>query len=183
MTSLAELIGKAESNNDYNVYNRGTLGGKILGAKFKRSLVTSRINAILSDMALPPENTNHLFAVGRYQLIPTTLKDAVAKLHIDVKNAVFSEEMQDTIFTEYLLKIKRTAIFNYITGESNDIHAACLALACEWASFADPNTGNSHYGSGNHASVSVAQMTDALNRARSAHTEQGMNFMQAVLHG
>ena len=181
MSSLAELIGKAESENDYNNYNRGTAGGRILGAKFKRSLITSHLAAILADMALPPENTNRLFAVGRYQLIPTTLKDAIAVLNLD-KTDIFDEALQDRIFADYLLKRKRPQIYEYITGASNDIKAAVFEASLEWASIADPNTGYSHYGNGNHASITSAQMNAALKNARVAYTEMGMTFEKAVFH-
>lgn len=181
MSSLAELIGQAESNNDYNAYNRGTAGGKILGAQFKCSLVTSRVSAVLTDMALPAANTNRLFAVGRYQLIPTTFKEAVTALKID-KTALFDEALQDRILCEYLLKRKRPHIFDYITGLSNDIKAAALAASQEWASIADPNTGYSHYDNGNVASITTAQLNKALQAARSAYCEQGMTFDKAVFH-
>ena len=177
--SLANLIGKAESNNDYNAYNRGTAGGKILGANFNRSLVTSRISAILADMSLNAENTNRLFAVGRYQLIPDTLKDAIAVLKLD-KTAIFNEALQDKIFTDYLLRHKRPHIFDYVSGLSDDIKAAALDASREWASIADPHTGYSHYGNGNVASVKINEMNKALRVARSAYCEQGMTFKDAV---
>jgi len=183
--SLAKLIsdGEGGKSDPYNAYNRGTAGGtaggKILGAKFKRSLVTSRISAILADMALPAENINRLFAVGRYQLIPTTFKEAVTDLKIE-KTAVFDVELQDRIFTEYLLTRKRPHIFDYITGLSNDIKAAALDASKEWASIADPNTGYSHYGNENVASITTTQLNKALHAARSAYCEQGMTFDKAV---
>jgi hypothetical protein len=179
MSSLADLIGKAESENNYNAYNRGTAGGKILGAKFKRSLVTSHLSAILADMDLPPTNTNRLFAVGRYQIIQGTLKDAIESLKLD-KTAVFDEALQDKILTDYILKRKRPQIFDYICGLSSDIKAATLAASKEWASIADPNTGYSHYGNGNVASVTAAQLNVALKNARVHYTEIDMTFEKVV---
>jgi hypothetical protein len=180
--ALADLIHQGESVSDgYNAYNRGTAGGRVLGAKFKRSLVTSRLNAILADMALTAENTNRLFAVGRYQLIPTTFKDAIERLKLD-KTAVFDEALQDRILCDYLLKIKRHQIYDYVCGLSSDIKAAALAASEEWASIADPNTGYSHYGNGNVASITAAQINTALKNARVAYTEMGQPFEKAVFH-
>lgn len=73
-----------------------------------------------------------VFAVGRYQLIPKTFSGAINSLSLDL-NAFLDEEMQDKIFDEYLIKIKRPKIIAYLEGEGS-IEDAMYATAQEWAS-------------------------------------------------
>lgn len=76
-------------------------------------------------------------AVGKYQIINTTLLGAVNALGLDL-NAKFDERMQDKIYSDFLVSKKRPAINNFVTGNSDNIEAAQLALAQEFASFPVP---------------------------------------------
>lgn len=75
-----------------------------------------------------------LFATGRYQIVPDTLKEAKVKLNLN-ENDLYNEGMQDRIFEEYLLdkKAGRGAISDYIK-RNGDIEKAAYALAQEFAS-------------------------------------------------
>jgi hypothetical protein len=108
-------------------------------------------------------------AAGKYQMIPSTLAAAVKSMGLD-KNAKFDEALQERIFKEYLLRVKRPEIGNYISGKSDDLHGALKAASKEWASVADPDTGRSHYeGVGNNkASITADAMADVLQRERRA---------------
>lgn len=165
--SLAGLIQKAESGNKgYNAYNRGTMGNKILGPLEPRDLTKMTIAEILSDMTRPASDPKRLFAVGKYQMIPSTMKDGIAKLGIDPTTTLYDAATQERLFSGYLLDKKRKNISAFIKGKSDNITAAMNDAASEWASIADPRTGASKYGNGNKASVSVDQLAGALNKSK-----------------
>jgi muramidase (phage lysozyme) len=180
--SLANLIARGESASagGYNAVNSGTLNGHIVKGT-PRSLVTTKLSSILSDIRLPTGNPLRIFAAGRWQLIPETLKDAIRVMSLDL-SAIFNDALQDRILCEYLLQHKRPAIYDYITGLSDDIDNACVQASHEWASIADPATGVSHYshGNGNRATISADEFKAALQKARVAYHEQGVSFEQAV---
>lgn len=97
-------------------------------------------------------------AVGKYQVIRSTLQEAVAKLKLD-GGLLFNENVQDAIFKYYLVSGKRPAVRAYVEGTSEDVDAALLDLAKEFASFpiptdmGDKKAGDSYYaGDGLNAS-------------------------------
>ena len=160
---LANLIAKAESGNKgYNAFNRGTANGKIIPAGGSMTLTAMAVSEIMQLQALPPGDSKRLFAVGRYQCIPGTLKEAVKSLNIDITRK-FNEITQDLICQEYLLARKRPALVKYYKGsDANDetlLNKAGQSLAAEFASIEDPfNLGfpyggqnGSYYKGGNRA--------------------------------
>ncbi len=123
-TRFAQLLGKVESNNDYSAYNR-TKGG--LKAFFNTNLASLTIKEVKNL-----QKKREMFAVGRFQIIPATLSDAVKKLKID-ENVLFDKATQDNIFNEYIIKIKRPNIIAYL--ESNGtVEEAIYDWAKEFAS-------------------------------------------------
>lgn len=160
---LAILIAKAESGSKgYNAFNRGTANGKIIPAGGSMDLISMQVSEIMALQALPPGNSNRLFAVGRYQCIPGTLKEAVKSLNIDTTRK-FNQVTQDLICQEYLLSRKRPALLKYYkSSDKNDeslLMNAGRALAGEFSSIEDPyNLGfpyggknGSYYKGGNRA--------------------------------
>lgn len=184
---LLDLIAAGEG--EYNSSNRGTLKNKIQGSTHN----TKRDNKPLTEMTIAeikvkqaitdPNDKNRLFAIGRYQLIPTTFNMAVKSLDLD-ENTKFTEDVQDK-FGEWLLKSKRSNLGDYLNGESDDRDAALLDLAKEWASIpVHKNTkrkentilkGNSYYGGGNkahHTVEAVEKVLDAINRPKVIKAEE-----------
>lgn len=160
---LANLIAKAESGSKgYNAFNRGTANGKIIPAGGSMTLTEMTISEIMALQALPPGNANRLFAVGRYQCIPGTMKEAVKSLNIDITRK-FNQITQDLICQEYLLAKKRPALVKYYKNSDKTdetlLMKAGQALAAEFASIEDPfNLGypyggvnGSYYRGGNRA--------------------------------
>ncbi|BDS09529.1 C40 family peptidase [Aureispira anguillae] len=175
-TALSAIIQGGESGGKgYNAYNRGTQNGRIIGADVDISLVDMTIGEIQTAQNLPLGDPNRLFAVGKYQMIPTTLTEAVRALGLS-DTIKYSPETQELLFSDYLLGKKRPAIRAYIQGDPDTTaYAAQLAGAQEWASIACPEghakAGSSYYGSGNHASISAADFLSALDEARAAYTQ------------
>lgn len=126
---FADLLGRVESKNDYTAYN------KIFHHPKKR--VESHYNTNLTTMTLQEvmdgqHGVNSMFAVGRFQVIPGTLQEAVKALKLN-PHALFDEHMQDEIFEGYLIKIKRPDIIAYLEGDGS-VEDAIYAWAMEFAS-------------------------------------------------
>jgi hypothetical protein len=160
---LLDFIASGEGG--YNSMNQGTSGGRIVGSTHNASEILGKN---LTDMTvgevMSQQSSGKLFAAGRYQIIPDTMKYIVKEMNID-KEAKYDKSLQDKLGVG-LIKYKRPYAWKYIQKQHNDENGAMLELAREWASLPDPNTGNSYYGNGNKALHSVAEVKQALNSAR-----------------
>lgn len=139
---LATLIATAESGREgYNAYNRGTVGGRIVPGNQAVDLTKMPIKEIMAKQSLPPGDPNRLFAVGKYQTIPITLKSACQALNIDI-NQPFDPVTQDIICQEYLVAKKRPALVAYYRNPDKNneklLMNAGVSLAAEFASIEDP---------------------------------------------
>ncbi|NOH53323.1 hypothetical protein F0266_10300 [Vibrio coralliilyticus] len=164
-TSFGILVGKVETRNDYSAYNQTF--PKL------RSFYNTQLDSMTIDEIMEKQKSREIFAAGRFQLIPTTLKEAVAYLKIDTSN-VYSKDIQDMIFDEYLITKKRPKIMKFLKGEGN-IEDAIYDWAKEFASAGVEKGrkiskgriakgGESYYsGDGlNKAHISPSQMKSAL---------------------
>lgn len=178
---LAGLVAKAESGGKgYNAYNRGTAGD----SKAPLNIENMTIGQIMTM-----QRQGKLFAVGKYQMVTKTLREAVEKLNIN-PNAKFDAKMQEHLFSNYLVAGKRPEIENYIKGNHNNLQSAQMGLAKEFASIGVPYAGSTTVGTGrnaktytyrkdgtfyaqggggNKASVTSAQSAAQLNGARAAY--------------
>ena len=91
---------------------------------------------------LDPSDPNVLFAVGKYQLIPGTMKVMAEKLKLDPDKTYLTPEIQDMLFAKGLTTKGgggRFAVDDYINGKEGATRdAAILALAMEFASVGVP---------------------------------------------
>lgn len=159
---LGELIASGEG--DYGSFNRGKAGDSA-GKSMDFSRMT--IGDIMVLQALPKGQPQRLFAVGKYQIIPGTMKETVEQLGIS-RLRTFTPFMQEFMFRNHLVGGKRPQVKRFIMGKSDDVSAAQLALAQEFASVADPRTGRSFFDgqAGNSSSITAAQSKAALNGER-----------------
>lgn len=123
-SEFGNLIAMKESNDNYNICNQTKGGLKVI---YNVKVTEFTIKEIQKK-----QKDRDVFAVGRYQLIPNTLNSAVTSLGLDI-NQKFDEEMQDKIFDEYLIKIKRPKIIAYLEGDGS-VENAMYSSAQEWAS-------------------------------------------------
>ncbi|NTX67904.1 hypothetical protein FCH31_00355 [Lelliottia amnigena] len=171
---FAELLGSVESKNDYTAYNQIHHNPKRTVAKYHTNLTSMTIKQIMESQL----HTNVMFATGRFQIIPGTLIDAVKSLNLDI-NSLYDEVIQDRIFEEYLIKVKRPAIIAYLEGNGS-VEDTIYDWAKEFAS-AGVRKGNtiskgriaqeeglSYYsGDGlNHAHLSPNQMVTILRESK-----------------
>lgn len=213
--SLADTLTGGESNhanarngavcNPYDVFNHyspklhssyfGLIDGKAISEHTFGEIIAlqrdgSTLNISYRDGDGPETRTGKLFAVGKFQMIPDTLKGAKTSLGFKDSD-VFSPSAQDRCFSEYLITSKkgRGAIISYINGESDDIDAAARAAAYEWASVgvkpgantvagtpgtADGLTTYYNKSGDDKASISYFKICEALNADRAAVASGGI---------
>nr|AIW81374.1 putative protein VgrG [uncultured bacterium TB306_p] len=123
-SEFGNLIAKEESGNNYNICNQTKGGLKVI----------SNIKVIETSIKVlqKKQGDRDVFAIGRYQLIPDTFNAAISSLNLDV-NDNLDKDMQDKIFDEYLIKVKRPKIIAYLEGNGT-VEDAMYATAQEWAS-------------------------------------------------
>ena len=159
---LADLISKGEG--DYNAVNRGyagdTPGGiqRLTGKTFENFTVREVIAM----------QRRSLFAVGRYQFIPRTLRFAVNMSDVSELD-MFTPETQDKLFAALIL-YKRPAVGAYIRGNHNHQGWALNELAKEWASV-EYRYGRGYYDhiGGNRAHISRTSAASTLEEVRRAY--------------
>lgn len=168
--SLGSLVAGAESgSSSYNAYNKGTIGNRIIGADKPEDLENMSIGEIMRRQSLPKGDPNRLFAVGKYQAIPGTLKEAVGKLGLS-PDSKFDKDTQERIFRDYLVGDKRPQVRDYITGKTGDVGPAVEALSNEFASFGGMN-GMGKYGNGNKVSVGPQRSSAVLQTMRDTYSK------------
>jgi len=164
-TSLSQVI--ASHEGDYFEYNRGRAGD----AK-GRHFPTTTVGGLIHLGELPYRNPHRVHAVGKYQFITQTLKDAVRAGVLD-KNEYLTREAQERVFEEFLIKKKRRDIAKYITGEGS-LNNAITAIAKEWASCPSLNGASYYARNGNDkAHTSLEDIKRALYRARRIYKSTG----------
>ena len=152
---LMDLISRGEG--DYNAVNRGhagdTPGGiqRLKGQTFENFTVREVIQM----------QRWQIYAVGRYQFIPSTLRFAVKHSSVDELD-MFTPEVQDRLMAA-LIFYKRPAVGAFIRGDHELIGWALNELAKEWASIEYRN-GRGFYDhiGGNRAKITRAEVSSVL---------------------
>lgn len=136
LSALKKEISSGEGG--YGSFNKGRAGDSGNSKEFDLQ------NMTVAEV-MEAQRTKGLFAVGKYQFIPNTLREAVKNTPgIDV-NAKFNSETQEKLFP-YLISSKkgRPNVDAYLQGKSDNVDAALNDLAYEFASIPD-NTGKGKY--------------------------------------
>ena len=164
---LGNLIAAKESGGKYGAFNTGNAGdsgGKTLPFE------TMTLQEIQRRQGLRGGDPNRLNAVGKYQLIGSTLGDAIRALNVALTE-FYAPPLQEKFFRQYLVAIKRPLIKKYIDGEIVDRRSALLELSREWAAVANPDTGATTLtGHGNKALITAAAAGAALDQERQAYS-------------
>ncbi len=183
------LKGESKTYDDHNWYNNTGLKSFIKGTSktpyslLKKDLSSYTLEEIIEFQSNPRNATGQLWAVGRYQIIPTTFKELVKRLNLPLETK-FSKEVQDKM--GYSLLTQRSTIKNYIQGISPDTtenkQRAALSVAQIWSSVGVPypvqgskkyvDKNESYYsGGGDKASVTTEDAQKALTVLRKSHLE------------
>jgi hypothetical protein len=140
--TLLDAIAKGESAGagGYDAMNQGTVGtaGRVIGSGNSEKIINKKltdmtIGEIMDRAAKPSDNAQKrkadglIFAAGRYQIIPDTLKDLV-NAGIASRDEKFSPEVQDRLGMELIRKTGALKLSS--EGKYDD---AQNALAKVWA--------------------------------------------------
>lgn len=177
---MTALKGESKTYNDHNWYTSGGLKGYIEGRNknayplLKKALSEYTIGEVKAFQARSRDADGQLWATGRYQIIPGTLKDNQKKLGMP-DSAIYNEENQDKLAFQLLMG--RPTLSKYITGTIADtttnLQKAALEMAMIWSSIGVPyptngkQTNQSYY-SRDKASVKSETVQAKLKELRSS---------------
>lgn len=153
---LADLLARGEG--DYDSVNRGYAGDTPQGLS---ALVDKPSEQLTVGEVINLQRRWVIYAVGRYQFIPVTLRFAVAMSRVKTTDK-WTQETQDRLMAALVL-YKRPAIGAYLRGDHNYIGWALDELAREWASV-EYRYGRGYYDhvGGNRAHITRKQAWEIL---------------------
>ena len=164
---LADLLARGEG--DYNAVNRGYAGDTPQGfaSLTGKPMEETTVREIISMQR------GWIYAVGRYQFIPVTLRFAVAMSSVDMEDK-FTPDIQDRLMAALVL-YKRPAIGAYLRNDHALIGWALDELAKEWASVEYRN-GRGFYDhiGGNRAHVTRKEAWEILQSIKQAWQSAGL---------
>jgi hypothetical protein len=178
------LAGESKTYNDHNWYTIGGLKGYIEGrnknkySKLDKPLSQYTIGQVKSFQSNSRFGAGQLWATGRYQIIPDTLKGITLKSGLSDSDK-YNQTNQDKLALQLLMN--RTPIKKYLTKKVEDnkknLESASLSMAQIWSSIGVPyfmmgnngfiNKNQSYYaGGGDKASVKTEDVQKALKKLR-----------------
>ena len=188
------LKGESVTYNDHNWYKGDTLKSYIQGRSSNRfSLLKKDLSQYTIGEVFEFQNksrsssSGQLWATGRYQIIPPTLKGVVSRLNIP-SSRKYDQKTQDEVGLALLLG--RTNSKKYVTQQVADnkenLEKASLDVAKEWSSVGVPYDmkGNKQYikknqsyytGGGDKASIKTEVVQQALKNLRKAYGTKDNN--------
>lgn len=122
---LGDLIASGEG--DYGSVNRGKAGDTPGGLES----ITGKPHSATTIKEITDLQRNEIFAVGRYQFIPSTMQIALRYSCIN-NDDLFTQETQERLFAVLIFE-KRPSVGGYIKGEHDDLNLAGRELAKEFA--------------------------------------------------
>ena len=162
---LLDLIGLTEGTDKGDGYNETLAYGALTGGDVNLvGMTLDEIDKLQLRMLRNPKNKWNSSAVGRYQIVRTTLKAIRATLKLD-GTLLYDAAMQDRLAC-YLLGLR--GIDKYLAGRLSE-DTLLLNLAQEWASLPTPQ-GSGYYG-GQRAAVRPDDVRKILAIVRKRHGE------------
>lgn len=156
---LGDLIAAGEG--DYGSVNRGKAGDTPGGLES----ITGKPHGATTIKEITDLQRNEIFAVGRYQFIPSTMQVAL-KYSCIHNDDLFTEETQEKLFAALIFH-KRPLVGGYIKGEHDDLDLAGRELAKEFAAV-EYELGRGFYDGlhGNKAIITRLEVHGVLNELR-----------------
>lgn len=162
---LLNLIGTTEGTDKGRGYNETLAYGRLTGGDVDLvSMTLDEIDALQTRMLKHPQNVWNSSALGRYQIVRTTLRNIRETLGLTGKE-LFDRDMQDRMAC-FLLG--QRGIDKYLAGRLSE-DTMLLNLAKEWASLPKPEGGG--YYSGQRTAATPAQVKAVLAYVRKLHAE------------
>jgi hypothetical protein len=139
---LLEMIGKAEGGAmGYDAINKGKAGDTPEGLPGLSNMTVGQVMQLQKD--------KKVFAAGKYQIIPTTLKGLVDSGIVKIEDK-FDSATQDKLANELIQRRLNRAGSDPIQQQ--------LELSKEFASIANPHTGSSYYDGKGNNKASIASI-------------------------
>lgn len=149
---LLDLIAEGESTSagGYNAMNQGSIGKQILGSGNSEKIIGKKltdmtVGEIMKRGEKKIGDGERVFAAGRYQIIPKTLKGLVTAGYIS-PNDKFDESTQDKLG---MVLLQQRGLNKFKSGEMS-VEEFQNSLALEWGSMAN-TSGTSSLGGPNVA--------------------------------
>lgn len=160
-SEILDLIGKTEGTDRGRGYNETLAYGAFTGGSVELLHMTlAEIDALQTSMLKHPANKLHSSALGRYQIVRTTLRGLRKELGLSGQE-YFTAGMQDKLA---IALINRRGFRAWKAGLISD-RKFQFNLSLEWASLTNPYTGRGSY-AGQNAKVKISVQQAALERAR-----------------
>jgi hypothetical protein len=187
------LKGESVTYNDHNWYTNSGIKGYIQGRNTNRYPLLNKdlsqytIGEVMTFQNKPRNSNGQLWATGRYQIIPDTLKGVTTRLNIPTSQK-YDKKTQDEVGLGLLLG--RTNTKKYLTQQVEDnkanLEKASLDVAKEWSSVGVPydmkgskqyiKKNQSYYtGGGDKASIKTEVVQEALKNLRKAYGTKDNN--------
>jgi hypothetical protein len=185
------LKGESKTYNDHNWYTPNGLKGYIQGkygtpyTLLKKNLSEITLGQLKQYQSRGRDSSGQLWATGRYQIIPSTLKGLQGNLGLP-DSAKYDKTTQNKMGLQLLLN--RSGIKNYITqvvpDTKENLEKASLGVAQIWSSVGVPyamkgakqqiSKNQSYYaGGGDRASETTEDVQVALKKLRDGYKEIG----------
>lgn len=163
---LLDLIGYTEGTDERRGYNETLAYGALTGGDVNLvNMTLAEVEALQTKMLQHPKNKWKSSALGRYQIIRTTLRTIIKTLKLS-KSLKFDKDMQDRMAC-YLLGVR--GIDKYLAGRLSE-STLINNLSKEWASL--PTTDDKGAYAGQHARVTAARVRATLAEVRKRHASQ-----------
>lgn len=187
------LKGESKTHNDHNWYTPNGLKGYIQGkygtpyTLLKKNLSEISLGQLKEYQARGRDSSGQLWATGRYQIIPSTLKGLQGNLSLP-DSTKYDKKTQDKMGLQLLLN--RSGIKNYITqivpDTKDNLEKASLGIAQIWSSVGVPydmqgsrqriKKNQSYYaGGGDKATETTEEVQVALKNLRNSYKKNISN--------
>lgn len=162
---MLDLIGFAEGTDRKRGYNETLAYGAFTGGDVDLvSMTLQEVDALQTRMLKHPVNSFNSSALGRYQIVRTTLRTIRKTLKLPA-TALFDADMQDRCAC-YLLGLR--GIDKYLAGRLSE-DTLIDNLAREWASL--PTISGKGAYAGQNAAVSSDRVRQVLAKVKERHAE------------
>ncbi|WP_457587699.1 hypothetical protein [Ensifer canadensis] len=163
---ILDLIGKTEGTDRGRGYNETLAYGAFTNGQVNLvALTLNEIDVLQTRMLAHPQNSFNSSAVGRYQIVRSTMRSLRTELGL-TGNELFDVPMQDMLAKALL---DRRGYQKWANGLISDIQFQAN-LSFEWASLTNPATGRGSY-KGQNGRIKLSVQQSALDRARCQLTD------------
>jgi len=156
---FSQIIRNGESDNNYNAVNIQK------GDEFISGIVDGLDQKTIGEVLTDQLNGDYR-AAGAYQFKYDSLNETYERAGL-TKDSIFNRDNQDRIFWARMVNSNRPNIRAYLIGESDDLNAALLDVAREFAAAPD-STGKGLYDDDgrNQARIDLESLKDSIKEAR-----------------